>query len=340
MRITFRQIAKETGVSSATVSNVLNNRGGKVSEATRRRILDAVTRMGYLPVAAPQSQAQPVATKIIGVVFDDLDEVLDYVGAQAYLGLREGARHHGYDLLTILREKPEWAGEREEVRFMDRRSDGIIFVNPYQRQTVLEKLHENHIPAVCCYAHTLPQNTSCAALDENHAMRLLVGHLHQLGHQKIGLVAGPGKQNAHIRNNAFVKACREMRIAVSPRHIFPGTNDHTWTPDLQAIAGALIKARKYQLTALICANDHLAINALKLLKEQKIAVPAGLSLTGFDDMPAAARNGITTIHHPFRNIARASLDLLVRQLQGKNQEPESLLFEPTLVLRKSTSRVS
>lgn len=333
MRITFRQIAKETGVSSATVSNVLNNRGGKVSAATRQRILDAVERMDYLPVAAPQSQAQPMATRIIGVVFDDLDEVLDYVGAQAYLGLREGARYHGYDLLTILRENPEWAGERDEVRFMDRRSDGIIFVNPRQRQKVIEKLQQNHIPTVCCYGYNPPY----ATLNEDRAMQLLINHLHQLGHRKIGFLTGPSEQYADIRTEAFINACRDMNIAVSAKNIFKGTDDHTWVPDRKAIAKALKKSRQYHLTAMVCSNDYLAISALKLTKELNINVPAQLSLTGFDDIPAAARNGLTTISHPFKAIARAALDMLVQQLQNKNDAPESLHFEPSLTPRESTA---
>jgi len=336
MRTTYRKIAEEMGVSSATVSNVLNNRDGKVSVATRQRILDAVTRMGYLPVAAPQGQAQQVATRIISVVFDELDEVHDYVGTQAYLGLREGARQHGYDLLTILRESPEWAGEREEVRFMDRRSDGIVFVNPYRRKRVIEKLHENRIPIVCCYAHNLPEATLYAALNENRAMQLLVEHLYQLGHRKIGFLAGPSEQNAEVRSDAFIMACHDMKITVSSKTIFQGTDDRTWTPNLEAINQALKKSIQYHLTAMVCANDYLAISTKKMATELNIAVPSKIAITGFDDTPAATRNGITTIHHPFREIARSALHLLINQLHLLDTEQKPLLFEPSLVFRAST----
>lgn len=340
MRITFRHIAKETGVSSATVSNVLNNRGGKVSATTRQRILEAVERLGYIPVAAPQNQSQPVATKIIGLVFDDLDEVLDYVGAQTYLGLREGARHHGYDLLTILREKPEWAGTREEIRFMDRRSDGIIFINPHQRYDVIEKLQQNNITVVCCYAHNLPPDTPYVALDESHAMQLVIDHLYELRHRQIGFLAGPAEQNANVRSRAFLHACQAKNLH-SIDNIFQVTNDQSWAPDREAVRQALTQAKERGLTTLVCANDQLAFCALQLAAELKIAVPRELSLTGFDDGPVAVQHGLTTIHHPFKDIARAAVDMLVQRLQAPDEISKAqLFFEPRLVTRTSTTKAA
>lgn len=341
MKATIRSVARLAGVSPMTVSRVLNeneNDRSRVAPETRERILEAVRELNYLPLSRPTTHRHKNKTHVISLAFDQLDEVRDYVGSQIYLGLREGALHHGYDLLTLLRKGPEWAGKRDEVRFLDGRSDGVVLVNPYRRGKLLEKLLENDVPVACCYGHQLPKGVPNVLLDEEQAMSLIVEHLHEQGHHNIGFIAGPREQGASNRQRAFLHQLEAKGLDASPDRVFAGTDDTSWRANPASIAAALKAAGKMKLTALACANDFLAAAVLRQM-QQTPGAPQ-LALTGVDDVPVAERRGITTVHHPFAQIGRKAIDRLVALMQGVQEVPEISRCPATLIVRESTQQTA
>lgn len=335
MKATIRSVAEHAGVSPMTVSRVLSgNNQGRVAPETRERILASVRELNYLPLSQPATHRRKNKTHVISLLFDQLDEVRDYVGSQIYIGLREGAREHGYDLLTLLREGPDWAGKRDEVRFLDGRSDGVIFINPYRRGKLIEKLAGHQVPLACCYGHRLPGGIPNVLLDEEQAMRLLVDHLSARGHRHIGFVAGPSRQGASNRKLAFLKALREKGLQATPDRIFIGTDAESWRSDPVAIGHALAGASRMKLTALACANDFLAAAVLRQMQQRHPSAP--LAVTGVDDVPVAERRGITTVHHPFTEIGRMTINALVQLLKGGVPAAAPHLCPATLVVREST----
>src|SRR5687768_13962103 len=129
MRASLRHVAERAQVSRVTASNVVRGRYEQMSEETRERVLEAMRELNYAPIAQPTMQSRHVETRIIGLVFDNI-EPEDYWGTLTFRGLRDAAQHHGYDLLTILRAPARWMPNPEELRFLDRRSDGFIFIVP------------------------------------------------------------------------------------------------------------------------------------------------------------------------------------------------------------------
>ncbi len=339
MKATIRSVAKLAGVSPMTVSRVLNENESdrsRVAPETRERILEAVRELNYLPLSGPTTHRHKNKTYVISIAFDQLDEVRDYVGSQIYLGLREGALHHGYDLLTLLRKGPEWAGKRDEVRFLDGRSDGVILVNPYRRNKLLEKLRENDVPVACCYGHQLPKGVPNVLMNEEQAMSLIIEHLSAQGHRNIGFIAGPREQGASNRQLAFLNQLEIRGLNASPERVFAGTDDSSWRADPTAIAAAVSAAQQQKLTALACANDFLAAAVLRHL-QQTPGSPA-LAVTGVDDVPVAERRGITTVHHPFSQIGRHAVDQLVALMQGAPEVAELTRCDATLIVRESTQK--
>lgn len=339
MKATIRSVAKLAGVSPMTVSRVLNESESdraRVAPETRERILEAVRELNYLPLSRPTTHRHKNKTYVISIAFDQLDEVRDYVGSQIYLGLREGALHHGYDLLTLLRKGPEWAGRRDEVRFLDGRSDGVILVNPYRRGKLFEKLLENDVPVACCYGHQLPKGVPNVLMNEEQAMSLIIAHLHEQGHRKIGFIAGPREQGASNRQSAFLHQLEARGLDASPGRVFAGTDDSSWRANPEAIAAALQAAQKQKLTALVCANDFLAAAVLRHL-HQKPGSPQ-LAITGVDDVPVAERRGITTVRHPFSQIGHQAVDQLVALMQGTSTAAELTRCDATLIVRESTQK--
>lgn len=335
-RTTIREVASFADVSPMTVSRVLSGQADKVTPLTRERILLAAQELNYIPVAQPSVQGRKTQTNIIGIIFDQMDEVRDHVGVETYLGLRAGARKHNYDLLTLLRAGPEWANAREEVLFLDRRCDGFIFVNPFRRRNLLEKLTEQKIPVVCCYSSDPSLNVAQVAMDEERAMWLLAAHLYKLGHRHIGFVNGPKELGSDIRKQAFLKAMQNMNLLVSDQHIFPGTDDESWRANLSSLSVALDTARKNSLTALVCANDSLGVALVKLARDKGIKVPQELAVTGVDNAPFAELIQLTTVTNPFVEIGQGAVDALVGLLQGRGVADVSRLYPPALVVREST----
>jgi DNA-binding LacI/PurR family transcriptional regulator len=341
MKATIRSVAKLAGVSPMTVSRVLNENESdrsRVAPETRERILQAVRELNYLPLSGPTTHRHKNKTYVISVAFDQLDEVRDYVGSQIYLGLRDGAMAHGYDLLTLLRKGPEWAGKRDEVRFLDGRSDGVILINPYRRGKLLEKLQENNVPVACCYGHQLPKGVPNVLMNEVQAMSLIVSHLYEQGHRDIGFIAGPREQGANNRQRAFLQQLEDNGLDTSPNRLFAGTDDSSWRANPEAIALAVQGAQKQKLTALVCANDFLAAAVLRHL-QQTPGTPA-LAVTGVDDVPVAERRGITTVRHPFSQIGRYTIDQLVALMQGKSDVAETTHCDATLIARESTQQIN
>src|SRR5690349_20383217 len=117
-RTSIRQVAERAGVSRMTVSNVIHGRSSKVSPETCERVLQAIRELEYTPVAQPAMQSRHVETRIIGLIFDSI-EPEDYWGTMTFRGLRDAAKTHGYDLLTILRAPERWMLDREELNFLD-----------------------------------------------------------------------------------------------------------------------------------------------------------------------------------------------------------------------------
>lgn len=319
-----------------TVSRVLNGQASKVAQTTRERILQAVHDLEYVPVAQPAAQHRASQTRVISLVFDQLDELRDYVGTEIHVGLRDGAREHGYDLLTILREAPDWAGERDEVRFLDRRSDGVIFVNPFRRYALMEKLIQHDVPLVSCFGLKSPPGVATIEIDNVHAIGAMVNHLHLLGHRAIGFLQGPEELGGLIRKAAFIKALAAHDLECKPQQFFAGTPGDSWVPNESAIISAVRQAAQSGLTALVCANDSLAIVALDIASSLGISVPAQLAITGFDDLPVAERRGITTVRHPFAALGHLAINALVEVLNGGEAAAASRCIRTSLVIRQST----
>lgn len=335
MRSSIKEVAGKANVSAMTVSRVLNG-DAKVSANTRERILQAIRELDYVPVSQPGTQRRNKQTHTIGLVFDQLDEVRDYVGFESYVGLRDGARQFGYDLLILVRETPSWAQGREEVLFLDRRTDGIVFVNPFQRYGLMEKLVQENIPMVSC-GFDNPPGVASVVFDDFAGIVALMEHLYEQGHRKIGFVAGPEALGADYRKQGFVRATEALGLR-NQKFIFPGTGPNSWHSDRVALDKALVTARKEGLTALMCANDYLAGALIKRASSQGLHVPRELAVTGVDDVPLADQRGITTVHNDFAERGRMAIEILVDLLQGRSATEASRVLPTSVVIRKSSGK--
>ncbi len=313
MRATIRQIALEAGVSNVTVSNVLRGLESRASAETRERVLAAAQKLNYIPVKPPTAQNRHVETRVVTLVPEHHDVRHPDLDLFTYQGVIEGARHHGYSVLTMVRREAEPWDERESLRFLDRSSDGFIFTVSLQEQwaRVLDLVAQNSVPCVVCYNRQVPDGVAWVDVDNRSAMRQAVQHLVELGHARIAFVAGPPDNfDAIERRREWKAAMLEHGLDGSERFIVQGARQGYVQDD-----EALSSVTTLGVSAAVCFNDTLALALWDIAQGQGKSVPRDLSLIGMDDRPEAQERGLSSLAHSFVDVGRLAMDAWV-ELRG------------------------
>lgn len=311
MRATIRQVAERAGVSRTTVSNVLLGRQDIVAPDKYDTVLQAARDLDYVPVR-PTLQNRHIETRVIAVPFDEPRKIGWSINSGTYAGICEQAMEHGYDVLMLLRADPDWAVNRSEVQFLDRRSDGIIFASPIigESEQTFEALARHNIPAVVCYRRDLPPEISWVDVDNRAAMRGAVEHLVKLGHRRI--VHLSEKVNWSFDNQQrrryFTEAMREF-----------GQREWAETmveiPYFEANVQSVDEILGMGATAAVAMNDLLALDLKQTIVGMGLSVPGDLSLIGVDGVNAQ-ENDLTSMEFSFADIGRHATQALVARLNG------------------------
>lgn len=332
MRTTIRQVAEQAGVSAMTVSGVLRGDQECASGQTRERVLEVARRLNYLPVNPPTSQNRHLETRVVTFVPEHHANDYYELDLFTFQGVIEGARQHGYDVLTMVGHEQQKRGKREELRFLDRSSDGFIFNVILQKQwpEVLERVAENRVPSVVCYHRDVPAGVAWVDTDNAQAIRLAVEHLVGHGHRRIAFVGGP-PDNFHEQQRlcAWREAMRKHRLQVPESWIVQG--DLSCLPD----AGAIASIASLGVTAAVCFNDLLAFAVWDATEAQGLSVPGDLSLIGVDDSPKAAWRGLSSITNSFIDVGRLAMDAWVELKNGGEAAACCKLAPVQLIARHS-----
>jgi LacI family transcriptional regulator len=321
---TIGDVARAAGVSRATVSRVLNDHP-RVDPELAVRVRAVADWLGYRPNPLAQSLARD-ATGTVGVVVPDLTNPFF---PQVLKGL--AAEPVGYQVLVAdTAEDPE-----AEVRMVDelvRRVDGLVLCSPRMPGRRLAAHAVGRVPAVTVNRPPVPGvEMASACFDAAAGMRAMAEHLTGLGHEQICYLAGPATSWSDSERRRVLAASR-LRVRLVPA----GSTSETGSA---AIAEALgLGGSRRRATALVAFNDQVAIGALAALRERGIEVPAQMSVTGFDDVPAAAflNPPLTTVHHPAIELGEAAWELLAAMMAGR-EGPRSAVLTPELVVRGSTA---
>jgi DNA-binding LacI/PurR family transcriptional regulator len=324
-RPTIHDVAARSGVSKSTVSNVLREAGG-VSDATRERVLAAVEALGYRPNAAARNLVQR-RTNLIGVVVWDLANAFD---ADLVKRLEHHASARGYATIVCnTAGRPELEASRIEA-LLEQRVDGLALVDFTGDRAVLSRLLADRVPVVMasCWA----DYADSVAVDDQAGIGLAVEHLVELGHERIGYVDQPLMEATTKRGRA---AAFERALL---RHGLPPGGEWELSDDEDLVAAALTGPDRP--TALVAATDHIAVRLIERLEGAGLAVPADISLVGFDGIAigALARIALTTVVQPADELARQAVALLLNRIErGHDAAPEQHRLTPALVLRGSTA---
>ncbi|MCS5735984.1 LacI family DNA-binding transcriptional regulator [Herbiconiux daphne] len=320
-------VARKVGVSEATVSRVLNEKPG-VGEATRQAVLTALDVLGY----ERPSKLRGERARLVGLFLPELQNpIFPAFGEVVGIALAQ----HGYTpvLCTVT------AGGISEADYLDlllqQHVSGVVFAGGQYTQE--EAPHEHYrrlidlrLPTVVTNAPIADLGFATVSTDDAVAMEQAWGHLSQLGHERIGLLLGPAD---HVPSLRKLASADRLSAGAFPRELVVHSQY-----SLEAGQAAATRLLKAGVTAIICASDPLALGAIRAVKRAGLAVPADVSVIGFDDsaLMTSTDPPLTTVRQPIEVMGRMAIDLLVAQIEGSAAAPDEYFFEPELVVRGST----
>jgi LacI family transcriptional regulator len=334
-RITIKDIATRAGVSLRTVSLVMNN-SGRISEATRKRVLELAAAMNYRPNPIAQSLVNR-RTFLFGVNLPYLDVSFNHV---IIAGMERKCVELDYELLLSSNKFSTFSYLENDIPIMkkslDRRVDGIVSVPDIRALTSYQEIIANEIPLLQILRN-IPELPCPSILVNNEGgMYLAVKHLLDRGLREIAFFHyGDTKfQEAMNRYAGYLRAFREQGIAADfSRLVVPC--DLTFQGGIEAARRLLRDGRR--LEAIVSATDYAALGAMHACVEEGKDIPGDISVIGFDDMEFAFLQGykaLSTVRQPKEQLGMLAAEYLYRMVQ--REKLPSLVLEPELVIRESS----
>jgi LacI family transcriptional regulator len=333
-RATINDIARLASVSKKTVSRVINQSPFVKSE-TRAKIDAVIQKIGY----QPDPQARGLAFRrsfLIGLVYDNPN-------AQYIVNIQDGAldalRGSGFELVVHpcdRRSEDFIPGVR---RFVERQKlHGVILLPPVsENQELTQALQELDCAYVRVASVKLDTSAHLVASNDREATAEVGKYLESLGHQVIGLVAGPSQyRSAHERQGGFLSALQQRGVKLAPEYIVEGN----YTFDSGVVCAEALLARSPRPTAIFACNDEMAAGVFKAAYRLGLRIPEDLSVVGFDDSPLASRlwPSLTTVRLPIRDMGRLAASKLLPKGGGAGviDSAATSIVVPHLIVRDSS----
>ncbi len=335
-KVTIKDVAKECGVSSATVSYVLNGKRVLLPE-TREKVMRVMREMNYHPSAVAQGLSRK-RMNTLGILFGVVDAVavVTHSYASSILqGVLTAAAAAGQNVTFFT---APWRTARQSAAgYRDRRADGVIVVAPSLDSDIISGLAPLHVPLAAISFPGGAFGVPSVDVDNAQGAWLAVDHLRGLGHTRIAHLSGPDNMfSGQIRREAFCAAMMHGGAGmVEASIVVPGEFDAL----VSYQQTRKLLTRPDRPTAIFAANDESARGAMDAARELGIFVPGQLSIVGFDDTPegAMARPGLTSVRQPLQEMGETAARLLMRQIEGETVASDMTLLAPALVIRQTSA---
>jgi len=328
MPATIRDVAKAAGVSIATVSNYLNETK-TISPATRSRIEKSIAGLEFVPNSASRVMRGQRSPAIGYVVPDGLNPFF----AEVARGVEDAALRAGYVIVTCNTEGDPERERRYLTALAEMRVMGVLITPTDSATDQLDVLRRGGASVVMLDHPSPDSQFSSVVVDDVAGGRMAMDHLLELGHRDILFIGGPGRED-QVQNRLF-----GARGALESAGLDPDSLGWMSSTGTTAIARAEVGERLLQLptlpTALICANDLIALAVQSNLARNGIRAPDDISIVGYDDIDHAqlAEVPLTTIRQPMYELGNRAARML---FEPAGDIPESHQFTPALVVRSST----
>jgi LacI family transcriptional regulator len=322
----LEQVARRAGVSTATVSRVLNN-AASVKSTTRARVMKTIEELKYSPNLHARSLAGG-KSRSIGVIVSNIENpfFLDI-----YKAVEAGAHNAGYEVIMA---NTDYSPERltTSVRLMiGRRVAGLAAIVSEMDANLIEELNGSSMPVVFYDVGAPRRNITNIRVNYQRGMEKLISYLYSLGHRRVAFV---GHHAALGPINARLKVLLDAVARFPDLQVETSADTDSLEGGRRATRGLL--TAKPGVTAIVCVNDLMAVGALRELRDSGLRVPQDISVTGFDNIKLAqfCHPPLTSVHIPRDEIGKTICDCLIKT-EFKLLEQE-FVIDPELVVRDST----
>ncbi len=332
MRVTIKDIAKESGVSTATVSRVLNDKPD-VSDDTKKRINEVIDRLGYNPNGIARGLVLK-KTNTIGLIIPDISNPFF---PEVTKGVEDRARELDYSIIFCNTDNHQ-EREQEAVNLMiNKHVDGIILSLSMNNKDELKKLEDKGYSVVQIDRKIAQAEFSAVVLNNKLGAYKATNHLIELGHSKIAHIAGDLKvQTSQERLDGYKESLIKAGLSIDQKWIVVG--------DFSKDSGYRQMKKLLEVeevpTAVFVANDLMAIGAYEACLEVGLSIPNDISIVGYDDIQIASliNPALTTITQPKYKLGEAAAEMLISQIE-EDTRLEDIVLNPKLIIRESTGRV-
>jgi len=333
LRATIKDVAAEAGVSTTAVSLVLNGKCDRISEKTRKQILEVVERLNYRPNHIAMSMVTKT-TQTIGLVLPDISNI--YFAELSKL-IEQSCYEHGYNVLygnthDMARRDIDYINI-----FLDRNVDAIIVIlsnSIDEHLRDIQKLISSTSTPFIIVDRKLDIGAGTTIIvNQKLGGYLATQHLINLGHRSIGCITGPKNVYSSIeRLNGYKEALMEANIPIDENLIFEG-NFHRES-GMEALPYLLGRG----VTAIFAFNDMMALGVYKQASYYNLSIPDNLSLVGYDDIFISdfITPPLTSIEQPVKQLADEAVNQVLKAIEKKNSDNNFFVFDPVLKVRGST----
>ncbi|MEB3103908.1 LacI family DNA-binding transcriptional regulator [Ferviditalea candida] len=330
MKTTIYDVAKQAGVSIATVSKVISGKG-KISKKRREQILKIMEELNYQP-SMIASALVGKKTYTIGLLIPDISNPFFAEIARA---IEDQAHQSGYSIIICSTDNKDERVERYISLLEQKSVDGIIIGTGVENIEILRRLETRSIPFVMISRESTALAVDTVVSDDYIGGILAAQHLAELGHRRFAILSENLKvSSSRERIRGFKQGLSDMNIPFDDKNIV--ICDYRVEEGRRCAYELLQYTEKP--TAIFCCNDLLAIGAIQAAKQLGIKVPDALSIVGFDDTILASVTDppLTTIAQPIDRMGKQAFNLLIDNLMNSESVKQRIVLRPELIIRQST----
>lgn len=332
-RPTMKDVARHAGVSVSTVSYVLNG-NGPVGAARRARVLDAVRVLNYTPNESARNLKRRTASTI-GLVVPDL---ANQFFALVTEGVERAASERNVLVVLCVPEATEQPLHHHAVLLRSQRLDGVVYLSGAETEPGLILELAEWGPVVLVDEYMAGFQMPAVIADSRRGAREIASYVLGQGHRRLAVVGGPSALwTAQQRLAGYREALAAAGLNPDDVPVFEG--DYREEAGTELAAKALAGVPDERPTALLCANDLMAIGVLQHCRSAGLRVPDDVSITGFDDVPIAGliTPALTTVRQPAREMGYSAAHLLLDLLAEESERKPPAPFLPELIVRDSVA---
>jgi len=333
VKATIKDVAKEAGVSIATVSRIVNDIPGQYNEKTKKRVVQTIEKLNYQPNAIARSLRNR-KTRTIGFAVPGLQPFF----AEVLEGVQSVARKKGYSIVLCNTDYDPKQEEAYVVNLLEGRVDGVIFTSGVMQDEHILRLKEEGIPIVLIEKFMQNSDIPAVVIDNLSAAKKGVKHLLSLGHRKIGYISAPLELlSLRERFEGYKQALLESRVPYDSSVVY--IEKTIKKEDLRSgykIMKRILQQGNFPKVFFI-VSDTLAIGAIKAIKDFGMKVPDDIAIVGFDDIDIASFSDppLTTMVQPKYQMGAKGMETLIKVMSGVKLRKKEIRLGVEIAVRGS-----